>query len=151
MRGPETCQPPDMPGSPSNVSPPSGPHGHAHGASGAPCAPAPAPAPAPSPKRVLEFYSGIGGMHYALQQCGHAAAVVRAFDINTVANRTYEHNFGGKVCAKNLETVSAKELASFGCDTFLMAPPCQPYTRQGLQKVPHPSAHAAHVLSLAGR
>lgn len=43
---------------------------------------------------ALEFYSGIGGMHYALQLAAPAAAVLDAFDINHSANRCYEHNFG---------------------------------------------------------
>jgi tRNA (cytosine38-C5)-methyltransferase len=49
---------------------------------------------------VLEFYSGIGGMHAALnlaEQQGSipSAEVLAAFDINDVANRIYAHNFGG--------------------------------------------------------
>ncbi|KAL0327599.1 UNVERIFIED_CONTAM: tRNA (cytosine(38)-C(5))-methyltransferase 2 [Sesamum angustifolium] len=46
------------------------------------------------PWRVLEFYSGIGGMRYSLIEAGVGAEVVEAFDINDVANDVYEHNFG---------------------------------------------------------
>ncbi|KAK4401133.1 tRNA (cytosine(38)-C(5))-methyltransferase 2 [Sesamum angolense] len=46
------------------------------------------------PWRVLEFYSGIGGMRYSLIEAGVDAEVVEAFDINDVANDVYEHNFG---------------------------------------------------------
>ena len=33
-------------------------------------------------------------MHYALQRVVPGAQVVRAFDLNGVANDVYEHNFG---------------------------------------------------------
>lgn len=44
--------------------------------------------------RALEFYSGIGGLHWALLEAVPGAEVVSAFDINEVANDVYEHNFG---------------------------------------------------------
>jgi hypothetical protein len=64
--------------------------------------------------KVLEFYSGIGGMHYALnkalkgmmyfynanfQELGdqYLGEVVEAFDINVHANLTYKANFGSSV------------------------------------------------------
>lgn len=43
---------------------------------------------------VLEFYSGTGGMHYALMEAlGDRVKVVAAFDINTSVNSIYRHNF----------------------------------------------------------
>lgn len=47
-----------------------------------------------SPWRVLEFYSGIGGLRYSLLKAAVDATVVEAFDINDVANDVYQHNFG---------------------------------------------------------
>lgn len=44
--------------------------------------------------KVLEFYSGIGGMHYALKAVDSKALVVAAFDINNFANDVYSFNFG---------------------------------------------------------
>ncbi|KDO61669.1 hypothetical protein CISIN_1g016377mg [Citrus sinensis] len=44
--------------------------------------------------RVLEFYSGIGGMRYSLMKADVSAQVVEAFDINDKANDVYELNFG---------------------------------------------------------
>ncbi|URE27713.1 C-5 cytosine-specific DNA methylase [Musa troglodytarum] len=44
--------------------------------------------------RILEFYSGIGGMRYSLLRAGIRGRVVEAFDINNIANDVYEHNFG---------------------------------------------------------
>ncbi|KAK9090660.1 hypothetical protein Sjap_023837 [Stephania japonica] len=46
------------------------------------------------PWRVLEFYSGIGGMRYSIMKAGVSATMVEAFDINDKANDVYEHNFG---------------------------------------------------------
>lgn len=43
---------------------------------------------------ALEFYSGIGGMHYALKRSNPGAKVVAAFEINNLANDVYQHNFG---------------------------------------------------------
>ena len=44
--------------------------------------------------RALEFYSGIGGMHYAMKRVlDDEVAVVGAFDINTTVNSIYRHNF----------------------------------------------------------
>ncbi|EIE24809.1 S-adenosyl-L-methionine-dependent methyltransferase [Coccomyxa subellipsoidea C-169] len=84
--------------------------------------------------RAVEFYSGIGGMHYGLQQACPTAQVVAAFDLNGVANDVYEHNFGWRPWQGNLEGVSASVLDGFNAQLWLMAPPCQPFTRRGLQQ-----------------
>ena len=54
---------------------------------------------------VLELFSGIGGMHFALREAGIASAEVgAAMDISDVANRVYRHNFpktnhvAGNIC-----------------------------------------------------
>ena len=64
---------------------------------------------AEGPITALEFYSGIGGMRYALhaavgKQRGHR--VLAAFDLNPVANVVYEHNFGDRPIQGNLGTPS---------------------------------------------
>ncbi|KAJ2766866.1 hypothetical protein IWQ56_003549 [Coemansia nantahalensis] len=85
--------------------------------------------------RVAEFYSGIGGMHFALQTAGVACQVVRAFDINTVANEVYRHNFGGvAVMQRSIESMPMSMYEALRADLWTMSPPCQPYTRQGLQR-----------------
>ncbi|KAJ2742955.1 hypothetical protein GGI20_004113 [Coemansia sp. BCRC 34301] len=86
--------------------------------------------------RVAEFYSGIGGMHFALKEAGLAdSKVVRAFDINTVANEVYRHNFPGvPVMQRNIEALPMTMFEALRADLWTMSPPCQPYTRQGLQK-----------------
>lgn len=85
--------------------------------------------------KILEFYSGIGGMHYALKASGVAFEVLGAFDINTNANDVYKHNFPNvKIYQKNLEGITSEQLDKLDADCWTMSPPCQPYTRQGKQE-----------------
>lgn len=85
--------------------------------------------------RVAEFYSGIGGMHYALQKANIDSQVVRAFDINTVANEVYKHNFPDvPVMQRAIEVLPLEMFEKMRADLWTMSPPCQPYTRQGLKK-----------------
>ncbi|KAG0578428.1 hypothetical protein KC19_4G022000 [Ceratodon purpureus] len=86
------------------------------------------------PVRVLEFYSGIGGLRYSLQESGVEAVVVEAFDINEVANDVYKHNFGHRPSQKNIQRLNVRQLDTYRADAWIMSPPCQPYTRQGLRK-----------------
>ncbi|KAL1827825.1 tRNA (cytosine(38)-C(5))-methyltransferase 2 [Daucus carota subsp. sativus] len=87
-----------------------------------------------APWRVLEFYSGIGGMRYSLMKAGVNAQFVEAFDINDLANDVYQHNFGSRPYQGNIQNLSAADLDSYKANVWLLSPPCQPYTRQGLQK-----------------
>ncbi|KAK3822657.1 MAG: TRNA aspartic acid methyltransferase 1 [Benniella sp.] len=85
--------------------------------------------------RVLEFYSGIGGMHYAFNGSGHQGEILKAFDINTTANEVYAHNHGKKQLAqRNIEAVPMEFYDKQQADVWLMSPPCQPYTRTGNQE-----------------
>ncbi|KAH8328402.1 hypothetical protein KR067_008925 [Drosophila pandora] len=85
--------------------------------------------------RVLELFSGIGGMHYAFQCAKLEGEVVGAMDVNTVANAVYAHNFGQKtVKTRNIQSLTEKEVTKLNANMILMSPPCQPHTRQGLQK-----------------
>ena len=43
--------------------------------------------------KVVEFYAGVGGWHFALKHSNIQARVVAAIDINTTANKVYRHNF----------------------------------------------------------
>ncbi|XP_014483868.1 PREDICTED: tRNA (cytosine(38)-C(5))-methyltransferase [Dinoponera quadriceps] len=101
--------------------------------------------------RVLELYSGIGGMHFALCESGVAAKVVAAVDINPVANDVYRHNFPGTFLVnRNIQSISAQELNKLNVDTILMSPPCQPFTRLGLKKdvIDNRACSLLHVLDL---
>ena len=42
--------------------------------------------------KVLELFSGIGGMHFALKTSGVPGSIVAALEINNVANSVYEVN-----------------------------------------------------------
>ncbi|XP_030492879.2 tRNA (cytosine(38)-C(5))-methyltransferase 2 [Cannabis sativa] len=86
------------------------------------------------PWRILEFYSGIGGMRYSLTRAGVNANIVEAFDINDKANDVYEFNFGHRPHQGNIQNLTATDLDRYGAHAWLLSPPCQPYTRQGLQK-----------------
>nr|ARS88252.1 DNA methyltransferase 2 [Monopterus albus] len=84
--------------------------------------------------RVLELYSGIGGMHYALKESGIPAHVVAAVDINTTANEVYRHNFPDTpLWSKSIEGIPLDDFNKLSVDVILMSPPCQPFTRLGLQ------------------
>lgn len=86
------------------------------------------------PLRVLELYSGVGGMHYALKGSGVPAQVVAAVDINTTANLVYRHNFPHTpLWNKTIEGISLEDFNKLAFDMILMSPPCQPFTRLGLQ------------------
>lgn len=64
------------------------------------------------PLSVLEFYSGTGGMHYALMEAlGDRVDVVAAFDINTTVNSIYRHNFP-KVSSLVASYIAATSLPS---------------------------------------
>ena len=88
--------------------------------------------------RVCEFYCGVGVMHAALTRCartpGRAFDVVGAFDINPNACDAYEKNWGARPSQKSLVSVPMKTLEKLEADAWVMSPPCQPFTRQGLKK-----------------
>jgi site-specific DNA-cytosine methylase len=92
---------------------------------------------------ILEFFSGIGGMRYAAEAWADLASdraglravrVAASFEISEVCNRVYNHNFGDKPRTKSIEHLDPALLDSFGADTWLMSPPCQPYTSMGKQR-----------------
>ncbi|XP_077101254.1 tRNA (cytosine(38)-C(5))-methyltransferase [Siphateles boraxobius] len=84
--------------------------------------------------RVLELYSGIGGMHYALKESSVPSEVVAAVDVNTTANEIYKHNFPSTpLLPKTIEGMTLHDFDKLNFDMILMSPPCQPFTRIGLQ------------------
>ncbi|XP_045443795.1 tRNA (cytosine(38)-C(5))-methyltransferase isoform X5 [Pipistrellus kuhlii] len=86
------------------------------------------------PLRVLELYSGVGGMHQALRESGIPAHVVAAIDVNDVANEVYKYNFPQtQLLAKTIEGITLEEFDRLSFNMILMSPPCQPFTRIGLQ------------------
>ena len=86
------------------------------------------------PLRVMEFYAGVGGFHWALKKAGINAEIVASIDINTNTNAVYAHNFPTTPhLNRNICGMTAKEMDSFKPDVFVLSPPCQPFTRQGLR------------------
>ncbi|KAK2859318.1 hypothetical protein Q5P01_003938 [Channa striata] len=73
-------------------------------------------------------------MHYALKESGIPAQVVTAVDINTTANQIYSCNFPDTpLWNKTIEGLSLDDFNKLSFDMILMSPPCQPFTRIGLQ------------------
>lgn len=75
--------------------------------------------------KFVDLFSGIGGFHQALTSFG--AECVFASDINTQANKTYEHNYGVKPHG-DITTIEAKDIpkhdvltAGFPCQAFSIA------------------------------
>uniref|UniRef100_A0A669EVH6 tRNA (cytosine(38)-C(5))-methyltransferase n=1 Tax=Oreochromis niloticus TaxID=8128 RepID=A0A669EVH6_ORENI len=65
---------------------------------------------------------------------GIPAQVVTAIDINTTANQVYKHNFPDTALwNKTIEGITLDEFNKLSFDMILMSPPCQPFTRIGLQ------------------
>jgi tRNA (cytosine38-C5)-methyltransferase len=57
---------------------------------------------------------------------------VAAFDINSVANTCYEHNFPSLTVTRvNIEHLPREFYEKKDWDAWLMSPPCQPFTRGG--------------------
>ncbi|KAK5641321.1 hypothetical protein RI129_009868 [Pyrocoelia pectoralis] len=84
--------------------------------------------------KVLELYSGIGGMHFGLKESGIDSEVVASVDINQTANLVYAQNFKNTLLLnRNIQSLTSKYINSLNIDTILMSPPCQPFTRNGLQ------------------
>nr|6FDF_A Chain A, tRNA (cytosine(38)-C(5))-methyltransferase [Schizosaccharomyces pombe]6FDF_B Chain B, tRNA (cytosine(38)-C(5))-methyltransferase [Schizosaccharomyces pombe]6FDF_C Chain C, tRNA (cytosine(38)-C(5))-methyltransferase [Schizosaccharomyces pombe]6FDF_D Chain D, tRNA (cytosine(38)-C(5))-methyltransferase [Schizosaccharomyces pombe] len=84
--------------------------------------------------RVLELYSGIGGMHYALNLANIPADIVCAIDINPQANEIYNLNHGKLAKHMDISTLTAKDFDAFDCKLWTMSPSCQPFTRIGNRK-----------------
>lgn len=107
--------------------------------------------------RVLELFSGIGGMHFALSgklmlfiligirmqfvyinydndvlESRLSYEVVLAVDINDLANKVYKHNFPvHNASNKNIKGLTVDFINRLNANAILMSPPCQPFTRNG--------------------
>ncbi|KAI8093147.1 S-adenosyl-L-methionine-dependent methyltransferase [Halteromyces radiatus] len=86
------------------------------------------------PVRCLEFFSGIGGLHYGLNIAGINAQVVASFDVNEIANKVYTHNFKKEPSKKTIDRLTKKDIERYQADCWLLSPPCQPYTQGGKMK-----------------
>ena len=89
--------------------------------------------------KVLEFFSGIGGMRVALKEAirGSDMAIesCQAYDISLYANQTYAHNFSSSSDDHKPITKLVEQLKSVpAADLWTMSPPCQPFTSKGNRK-----------------
>ncbi|UJR30777.1 hypothetical protein I4U23_018297 [Adineta vaga] len=85
--------------------------------------------------RVLELFSGMGGMHSALDLIEIEYEIIAAIDINPTANLMYSSNFPQvPIINRSIETISIKQWEKWHADLWTMSPPCQPFTRQGKQE-----------------
>ena len=85
--------------------------------------------------RVLELFSGIGGMHCALDLIDLNYEIIAAIDINPTANQVYSSNFPNvPIISRTIETIPLNQWEKWHADIWLMSPPCQPFTRQGKQE-----------------
>ncbi|KAE8655336.1 pentatricopeptide repeat-containing protein [Hibiscus syriacus] len=73
-------------------------------------------------------------MRYSLMKAGVNYHIVEAFEINDKANDVYQQYFGHRPYQGNIQNLTEIDLNSYGANVWLLSPPCQPYTRQGLQK-----------------
>lgn len=65
-----------------------------------------------------------------ISESGIPGEIKAAVDINTIANKVYQHNFPNtKLLQRNIKSFSANEINDNGIDMILMSPPCQPFTR----------------------
>ncbi|RUS20001.1 hypothetical protein BC937DRAFT_86585 [Endogone sp. FLAS-F59071] len=62
------------------------------------------------PIRALEFFSGIGGLHYGFNLSGVPGEVVASFDVNTVGNDVYMHNFKKVPNNTSIDTLSVQDI-----------------------------------------
>ncbi|KAK4874222.1 hypothetical protein RN001_013582 [Aquatica leii] len=84
--------------------------------------------------KILELYSGIGGMHLSLKESGVSGQIVASVDINQMANKVYAHNFNSTLLLnRNIQSLSPTYINSLDINTIMMSPPCQPFTRNGLK------------------
>ena len=90
---------------------------------------------------LFEFFSGIGGMYQSLRNIDeNLIQKVFAFDINHNANKVYQYNFKQKPYEQIIESFSLENYENICINENLnnnliwtLSPPCQPFTRQGLQ------------------
>ena len=106
------------------------------------------------PLPVLEFFCGVGGLHCALRRCNVPHTLVCAYDVDDSALRVYRHNSPATpLSGADIVSLSDAELARGGGGLWLLSPPCQPYSRQGLQLGARDGRSAAllHLLDVLER
>jgi tRNA (cytosine38-C5)-methyltransferase len=88
---------------------------------------------APMPK-VLELFSGIGGMRAGLSSCLGGSLKFTAVDLNEFCNEIYYETYKERPLTMDITSLDSEWFDSLAADIWTMSPPCQPYTRQGSMK-----------------
>lgn len=78
--------------------------------------------------KILEFYSGLGGMILGIKKCLELYSketsiqyeVKASFDINQLANQTYEMNFQKKVEQRSIESLTSKRIQTYEANFWTM-------------------------------
>jgi len=84
--------------------------------------------------KVLELFSGIGGLHWGLKGSTVDYEIRAAVEINPVLTEIYKYNFPGtSMLQKNIEGLSAPFLNKLDFNMIAMSPPCQPFCRYKCQ------------------
>lgn len=84
--------------------------------------------------RVIELFSGIGGMRLSLIAASLKLSSIVAYDTSIVANACYSFNFSttengsDRLRRVNIEGINPNELDG-QADLWTMSPPCQPFTK----------------------
>lgn len=89
---------------------------------------------------VVEFFSGIGGWSFAFK-CSYSRGSISklpaestAIEINVNSNKVYKQNFPThKLICKDITHIKLDKFKSFKANTWVLSPPCQPYTTLGKQ------------------
>ena len=86
--------------------------------------------------KVLELFSGIGGMRCGLTE-GFGPSIrldFTAIDMNEFCNEIYRTSFADKPLNRDICSIPLDWFETLSADIWTMSPPCQPYTRQGNQE-----------------
>jgi tRNA (cytosine38-C5)-methyltransferase len=82
--------------------------------------------------RLVEFFSGLGGMRWAIERAGFEVDECLALDISMQANAVYAHNFKDVPKVKLVEQLTSTDISA--ADLWTMSPPCQPFTNSRFAK-----------------
>lgn len=81
--------------------------------------------------RGLELFAGIGGFAAASRGL---VDVVQAIDVSELSRQAYQSNQQSSFSIRNIESLTAADLAIFDAEFWWLSPPCQPFTRRGKQR-----------------